>query len=88
MDDATFKLGYYRSKAGHLVSWKNDIRFDVAINPWRAPWGPPRVDTVYFTDPYFNKVKLNPRPNSYIGIFSKVNLCHAVRYKTAEKKTV
>jgi hypothetical protein len=35
-----------------LVSRKNDIRFDVEINPWQAPWGLPRVDTVYFTDPF------------------------------------
>jgi hypothetical protein len=51
MDDAAFKLGYDRSKAGYLVSRKNDIRFDVAITPWQAPWGLPRSDTAYFTDP-------------------------------------
>ena len=51
MDDATFKLGHDRSEAGHLVSRKNDIRFDVAITPCPAPWGRTRGDTVYFTDP-------------------------------------
>jgi len=40
MDDATFQLGNDRAKAGYLVSRKNDIRFELAINPWRAPWGP------------------------------------------------
>jgi len=31
MDNATFKLGNDRSKAGHLVSRENDIRFELAI---------------------------------------------------------
>src|SRR5437588_12179700 len=39
MDDATFQLGNDRTKAGHLVSRKNDIRFELAINPWQAPMG-------------------------------------------------
>ena len=39
MDDAAFKLGNDRSEAGHLVSWENDIRFELAINPWQAPMG-------------------------------------------------
>ncbi len=51
MDDATFKLGHDCSETGQLVSRKNDLRFDVAISPWQAPWGLPRADTVYFTDP-------------------------------------
>ena len=56
MDDAAFKLGYYCSEAGHLVSRKNDIRFDVEVTPWQAPLGLPRGDTVYFTDPSKQKI--------------------------------
>jgi len=44
MDDAAFKLGYDRSETGHLVSRKNDIRFDVVIKPRHAPaHGPERA---------------------------------------------
>lgn len=31
MDDAAFKLGYDCPEAGHLVSGKNDLRFELAL---------------------------------------------------------
>jgi hypothetical protein len=53
-----------------LVSRKNDIRFDVEINPWQAPWGLPRVDTVYFTDPVRNYLIYYQISDSYIDILA------------------
>ena len=54
MDHADSKLGTNRSETSHLVSWKNEARFELICTAPLALEGRglKANDTVYFTDPH------------------------------------
>ncbi len=53
MDDAFSELGTDGSETSHLVSWKNEARFELTGTAPLAleGWGLETNDTVYFTYP-------------------------------------
>ena len=53
MDHAISKLGADRSETGHLVSRKNEVRFELNVTALGllGAKGGYTTDTVYFTDP-------------------------------------